>query len=199
MTTDELRRAFDVYFREMQHCEDAKCYWSLLHLLLVMPDICGSLEDPTELSGDRYVRWCRENMPTSKTVEPGDRYQMRNAVLHEGTTLSDNSKTSIKAKQTKYRCFSFVDPVNFAEPIHQTVNDSGDILNIDVAGLATDTRHGMQTWFEALQHDLVRMAEVERNLPKLARVKPKVADIPKPQPSGIILTIEQKGFTTSSS
>jgi hypothetical protein len=198
VTSSELKAAFDVYFREMQRCEDQKCYWALLHLLLVIPDVCGALENPSEGSGDRYIRWCRQNMPSSATVEPGDRYQMRNAVLHQGTTLADNSRTGVALKKSRYRCFSFLDPVNFSAPIHQTVSDSGEILNIDVVQLAQETRKGLENWFAALQHDPSRMAEVERNLPKLAREKPKVANVAV-QTSTRVFVVEHRGITTSSS
>jgi len=124
---------------------------------------------------------------------------MRNAVLHEGTSLSDNFKTTQAAKQTRYRCFSFVDPESFSAPIHQTANDADDIFNIDVAELANDTRQAMQTWFDRLQHDALRMAAVERNLPKLVRAKPKVAPVDAMDAKGNVVTIEYRGFTTSSS
>jgi hypothetical protein len=198
VTPGELQTAFDVYFREMQRCEDQKCYWALLHLLLVIPDICGALENPAEASGDRYIRWCRENMPPSAAVEPGDRYQMRNAVLHQGTTLADNTRTGNASKKSRYRCFSFLDPVSFSAPIHQTVNDIGDILNIDVVQLAHETRQGLHNWFRSLQHDPARMAEVERNLPTLARAKPKVANVAIQRSTGVVV-VEHRGITTSSS
>jgi hypothetical protein len=56
----------------------------------------------------------------------------------------------------------------------------------------------MRTWFDRLQRNPARLAEVERNLPKLARVKPKVAQVQKQGPTGVIV-IEHRGITTSSS
>jgi hypothetical protein len=198
MTPSQLTEAFGVYFTEIERCEQQRCYWALLHVLLVIPDICGSLEDPKESSGDRYIRWCRENMPSNALVGPGDRYQMRNAVLHEGTTLSDNMKTKNLDKQTIYECFSFVDPSGFDAPIHQTVNSTGEILNINVANLALDTKQALRTWFARLQQDPTKMSEVERNLSKLARVKPKVAHLQKQGLTGVVI-VEHRGITTSSS
>ncbi len=32
-TVEQLRSDFALYTGEMQRCEDAKCYWALLHLL----------------------------------------------------------------------------------------------------------------------------------------------------------------------
>jgi hypothetical protein len=42
--------------------------------------------------------------PISSTLTPADRYQIRCALLHEGSTLQDGSKT-------QYESISFVDPV----------------------------------------------------------------------------------------
>src|SRR5271165_3788769 len=79
-TIEQLRNDFALYTGEIQRCEDAKCYWALLHLLLAIPDVCASLEaDPDEQVGDRYVRWCQRYLPSS-TVSGADRFQMRNAL-----------------------------------------------------------------------------------------------------------------------
>ncbi len=199
MTAAELNQAFGLYFSEMQRCEDQRCYWALLHLLLVMPDVCGALENRSnENTSDRYVRWCDENMPSHPKVLPGDRYQMRNAVLHQGTTVSDNSKTKLKAKQTLYRYFSFVDPVNFNAPIHQTVSENGEILNIDISELARDTRQALATWFGRLEQNPMEMAEVARNLRQLARVRPKQAQTITRDAAGNVFFVEHRGITTSS-
>jgi hypothetical protein len=200
MTVDDLKREFSVYFDGMDQAVKSKCYWPLLHMLLVMPDICSSLETPTEHSGDRYIRWCRENMPPNPKVEPGDRCQMRNAVLHTGTTLADNSHTKSPVKQTQYRLFSFVDPDNFSGgDVHQTVDAAGDILTIDIARLEQDTRAAILKWFSDLQHDPARLAAVKQNLPTLARIKPKVAHLIYPsKEAGRVLIVEYRGMTTSS-
>ena len=33
----ELEDAFEVHFDEMENCEQHKCYWALLHLVVVLP------------------------------------------------------------------------------------------------------------------------------------------------------------------
>jgi hypothetical protein len=82
--------------------------------------------------------------------------------------------------------------------IHQTVSATGDILNVDVAQLAQDTRTAMLKWFADLQHDPARLAAVTSNLRKLAHYKPKVAELPTTDASGSILTVTYLGMTTSS-
>ena len=60
-TLQQLRNDFALYIEEIERCENAKCYWALLHVLLALPDVCASLEaDPAAAStkvGDRYVDW----------------------------------------------------------------------------------------------------------------------------------------------
>jgi hypothetical protein len=46
LTESELCEAFKTYFDEMDKCAAAECNWALLHVVLVMPDICAALEHP---------------------------------------------------------------------------------------------------------------------------------------------------------
>jgi hypothetical protein len=43
-TAADLEQAFSVYFTEMESCENAGCYWALLHLAVILPDVCGAFE-----------------------------------------------------------------------------------------------------------------------------------------------------------
>jgi hypothetical protein len=38
MTAADLERAFKTYFDEIGRCTASKCYWALLHLVVVLPD-----------------------------------------------------------------------------------------------------------------------------------------------------------------
>jgi hypothetical protein len=187
-TVDDLTKAFHVYYDEMSTCEMNGCYWALLHLLVSLPDICAGLEGKKR-GGTRYVDWCRDYFPQNPDVTPGDRYQMRNALLHEGTTLpAQPTPKAQKDQQTQYTSFSFVDPRHTKLPVHQnvTVDTTRGInnLTVDVKSLADDTRSALRQWFEALQKDPVLNTLVEGNLTKLARVQQKISMVPVP-PSAI--------------
>jgi hypothetical protein len=54
LTLADLEQAFKVHFDEMEKCEDKKCYWALLHLVVILPDICGALDLPGQI-------WSRVN------------------------------------------------------------------------------------------------------------------------------------------
>jgi len=172
VTADELKSAFAAYYVEMDRCEKHGAYWALLHLALVLPDICAALESGNDAKvGDRYMKWCEQHFPDKQVLPAIDRYQIRNAVLHEGTTLPTKSH---------YRSVSFVEPGATDVEVHQnvTVDDSGKNLTLDVKQLADETRAAMDHWFKSLQEDKERNERVVSRLSRVARMQTKERHIP---------------------
>ena len=169
-TIEQLRNDFALYLDEIKRCEDAKCYWALLHVLLALPDVCASLEvdpaGPKPKVGDRYVDWCMAHLPSSATVSASDRYQMRNALLHAGSTTAENLG---KTHQTTYAHFSYVDPETFDVSVHYTADPSRTVLNVHPPTMASETKRAIENWFTALQLDPVKMLSVEKNIGRLSR------------------------------
>jgi hypothetical protein len=173
-TINQLRKDFALYIEEIKRCEEAKCYWALLHVLLALPDVCATLEtDPTSKKqgvGDRYVGWCDAYLPNNPAVSGADRYQMRNALLHSGSTTAQNL---FKSHHTSYTHFSYVDPDTFDVSVHETTNQSRTVLNVHIAAMAAETRDAIESWFNALQGDSIKMSRVEQNIGRLTRLQPK--------------------------
>jgi hypothetical protein len=193
-TTEQLRNDFALYIEEIEHCEKAQCYWALLHILLALPDVCASLEmDPAGSTavGDRYVQWCDAYLPVSSTVSGVDRYQMRNALLHSGSTTPDNLS---KKYQTRYLHFSFVDPATFDVSVHETTDANRRILNVHVVSMADETKHALECWFEVLQRDPNKLSRVVQNIGKLSRLQKKRIVVTGPNGA----QIETTGRTRSS-
>jgi hypothetical protein len=194
-TVQQLRRDFALYLEEIDRCLSAKCYWALLHVLLALPDVCACLEaDPASASpkvGDRYVGWCDTYLPVGPAVSGADRYQMRNALLHSGSTTAQNLG---KTHQTSYTQFSFVDPDTFDVAVHDTTNPNRTVLNVHVVKMATETKQALETWFNALQGEPVKMSRVEQNIGRLTHLEPK--RILVTEPSGT--KVERIGRTRSS-
>ena len=194
-TLQQLRNDFALYIEEIERCENAKCYWALLHVLLALPDVCASLEaDPAAAStkvGDRYVDWCTTYLPASPAVSGADRYQMRNALLHSGSTTAQNLG---KTHQTGYTHFSFVDPDTFDVSVHDTTNPNRTILNVHVVAMAAETRQALESWFNALPRDSVKMFRVEQKIGRLTRLQPKRILVTEPDGR----QIERTGRTRSS-
>src|SRR5258708_33876612 len=55
----------------MDRCEDANCYWALVHISVVLAAICGVLEFGA-MTGvwKRYLDWCTANFAPSTTLTP---------------------------------------------------------------------------------------------------------------------------------
>jgi hypothetical protein len=195
-TIEQLRNDFALYIEEIERCENAKCYWALLHLLLALPDVCASLEtDPASAQkprvGDRYVDWCAAYLPKSSTVSGADRYQMRNALLHSGSTTAQNLG---KTHHTGYRHFSFVDSDTFDVSVHDTTNQSHTVLNVHITAMAAETKQALERWFSALLGDHSKMSHVEQNIGLLTRLQPKRILVTESNGS----QIERIGLTRSS-
>jgi hypothetical protein len=167
LTESQLVEAFKTYFDEIENCAAAKCYWALLHLVVVIPDICAALEHPTGdttgESGPRYESWCTAYWP-SKAVSPAKRWQIRCALLHQGRTVLKGGDT-----------FSYVRPAPAGSRVHEYVEPGEPITTLDVGQLAAEVKAGFRRWAADLQKSVnaARLANVERNLPWLAREKPK--------------------------
>ena len=179
MTLVDLERTFELYVTEMKKCERAECHWALLHLAVVVPDLCGSLETPGARIAERYVRWCRENFPQSERLRPGDRYQLRNSLLHEDASRPSGTEPAAEDQKTQYATFSFVDPG--AAPVDINELDEVDAdgkknLSVDIKRLADDTVKVTRRWFRRVAAGSPGMDGVARNLEKVIEVKPKVSE-----------------------
>ena len=193
-TTEQLKNDFALYFQEIERCEHAKCYFALLHILLALPDVCASLEtDPTSRKqvGDRYVEWCEAYLPRNHTVSASDRYQMRNALLHSGSTTAENLWVK---HHTSYMHFSYIHPETFDAEVHYTTNQNRKTLNVHIAAMAAETKKALGSWFKALQNGSAKMSCVEQNIKRLIRIQPKSISQTELDES----LVEKKGLTLSS-
>lgn len=106
----------------------------------------------------------------STAVSGADRYQMRNSLMHAGSTTAHNRG---KKHHTGYTHFSYIDPDGFDVSVHNTTGPNGTILNVHVVQMAADTKQALENWFLALQNDSARLSGVEQSLERLARRQPK--------------------------
>lgn len=157
----ELTQSFQTYYEEIDRCLNAKCYWSLVHLLVVLPAVCAAMETQSgDAEGNEYMNWCRRYFDKDPRFTDKDRYGLRVALLHQGRTTVE--------ERGQYRSYSFVPPTG--HDVHLTVRDfgaDGKNLTIDVARLADETKRAMQKWFND-QKD-TRRANIGPNLRWLAR------------------------------
>src|SRR5437773_5340556 len=92
----DLEQAFKTYFDEMDRCVTASCYWALLHMVVVLPDICAALEhdkgDTTGDTGRCYEDWCSRYWSPS-AISERRRWEIRCALLHQGRTVLKTGET----------------------------------------------------------------------------------------------------------
>ena len=156
----DLRESFKTYHDEIERCLDKQCYWSLVHLLVVLPAICAATETPSgEAGGNEYMNWCRRYFDKDPRFTAADRYGIRVALVHQGRTTVE--------ERGQCQSYSFA-PSGSGE--HLTVRDfgaGGKNLIIDVGQLANETKRAMEKWFSD-QED-ARRPNIARHLPLLAR------------------------------
>ncbi len=165
MTKGELRYRFSIYAEEVGRCKKSGCYWSLLHLLMSLPDICSALEvedraDKDKNIAERYKNWCWKYLATAE-FDGMDWWDARNTVLHQGLTHPRDS--------ARYHGFIFSPP---GGPGHKLVDPATNKLRLDVWSLANEMIVAMERWFDALMEDAKTLACVERYLPDLVWSNP---------------------------
>jgi len=164
MTKGQLRASFSVYAQEIGRCKKGGCYWSLLHLVMSLPDVCNTLEveprdDKQKNVGERYKE-CRKYLATADFDEQ-EWWDARNTILHQGTTPTRTS--------TRYAGFVFSPP---GGPGHRLVDLASNKLRLDVWSLADQMVAAMELWFDALLADPNRLQVVEKYLPELVWADP---------------------------
>jgi hypothetical protein len=165
-TTAQLTDAFRVPLAEMDRCVTGQCYWALLHLVVVIPDICSALEAAnSKATKAGYINWCQRMFPPGPPapLNPIERYELRCIVLHQGRTL---------ASRGRYAYYKFVPSSPPGIRAHGTQMAS-DQITLGVVEMAEETKRALKDWFQDLQDpaEAQRRARVAQNLPTLVTVK----------------------------
>jgi hypothetical protein len=192
MTPDQLERMFALHMRVLKLHESVECYFAVLHVVLALPDICGALESDDGVSkGCRYRKWCNDNLPCA-FLTGADRYKLRCAVLHQGSSLPDD-----KGPKSDYASFSLVTPDNVPAEAHGQITSKPDGLNLtlDVAQLADEMATGLRRWFADLQcpEHAARLANVVKHRDTLMRIQEKQLSL-----GNVTLTISTASSTGTS-
>ncbi len=165
-----LGPVFQTYWADVDRCRRAKAYWSLLHVLVCLPDICAALQSENgETTGKRYTAWCDQYLG-DPMLTGAERYRMRCKVLHQGRASTDQAG--------RYAAFAFGQPAQTGQVDHMRV-DAGT-LHLDVGELTDEMRRAVEKWIITLeaQPTSAEAVNVATNLPSLVRV----TDVPIVQP-----------------
>jgi len=172
LTVAELESSFRVYFDELTRCQNSKCYWALLHLLVIIPDICSAMET-TSGDGDRdqYVFWCERYFGKGE-LSGKDFWDLRCTLVHQGRTF----------RKDRFH-FSFSQPRPDGSDEHNVIFriDNRETRTLDVDRMCQWITTAMRKWFQDLQEGIGNPENVRKHLPHLAKTKepvvPNIADM----------------------
>ncbi len=169
---------------EMSSYGLAQALWALLHLVVVIPDICGALETPGgQATKAAYVDWCKRMLPPAPLTAE-ERYEMRCILLHQGRTLTARGR---------YTYLKFIPPQPSGVTVHG-VQQAANQVTLDVVELANEMKKALRNWFNDLQHPAAagRAATAAPNLTKLVTVKP----LPVPGMGGFMVNVTHTSTST---
>jgi hypothetical protein len=178
MTREELHAAFKTYFEEMESCVKGESYWALLHMSIVLPDICGALEsDNGQGHPDKYKNWCKRYLADAR-MSASDWYALRCGLLHQGRTTSDAGR---------YRSYSLQRPRAEVARLHKVVIPGEQNITLDMGAVAEEIRESVRKWLNDLESpgQEMHLANLQKHLPSLARKKPKTI----PESSGLVVSV----------
>src|SRR5262249_25645939 len=135
------------YFETMEQCVKGRAYWALLHVLVVIPDVCAAMERKEgDTDGAAYRNWCTRFLADQK-MKARDWWRLRCLLLHQGRTRDDEG-------QSQYEEFQFSHPrADETSSLHrQTVGD-GRTIHLDIQALGFEVRHAMRKWFAWVERD----------------------------------------------
>lgn len=110
------------YCTEMMTAMNMGLYISALNNALILPDVCASsLDENSRTNSEKYKKWIDAYlMPIIKNdssyreedndIDSSDIYQIRNAVLHNGSLALDAGKLTCY-HNVRFHVFSFRDPL----------------------------------------------------------------------------------------
>lgn len=150
MSESPLEDHFQVYWNEFEKCREARCLWSMLHMVFALPGICAAQEtergETTGRDKSLYEGWCRSFL-TQSVLSPEQWYKARCKLFHQGNSVDliyfDGSK-AIKIV-----------------PLEHGVR-TGEGIPVDVEKLADEVIVGVKTWLTQLMGE--KRSNVLRNI-----------------------------------
>lgn len=127
-------------------------WYAALTTALILPDICGRLEDPEKHSKARYVAWFREWLQPKYTSYIGpdreehvflhgeDCYALRCSLLHEGASCIEEQRA-----RRALNDFHFITPPR-GRMVH--CNQSNHTLQLQVDIFSQDIAEAVALWYE---------------------------------------------------
>jgi len=156
-----------------------------LSLSLLVPDICGRIDDPSKKSSVRYARWFNtwfQFRQSNHTLAGKDCYALRCAITHEGR--ADTSAQKAKAAIDKYH---FVRPPTDGSKPH--ITELAGALYVPVDIFVDEMCTALTRWLSSKSNDIGAQRRIG-NLIKIHEPTEQIAAAKMTYPSfGTIGTI----------
>jgi len=158
----------------MQHLVDSvrkdlqnENWYAALFMALTLPDICGKIQYPKELSQARYVKWFNKYLSHKYTSEVGpsrernvflsgeDCYALRCSLLHEG-------KDVISGQRCRHALDSFLFVAKVGAHCNYFEVNGHKFLQLSVSRFCEDVCSSIETWLTDVGSDSIvqnRLAE----------------------------------------
>jgi len=113
-----------------------------LQTALILPDICGALQDDGEASGEKYRNWVRDNFCIKNIyIKPDEMYRLRCAVLHQNRSTHE---------KIKYNQIIFTTPEC---NVHVHACHLGDALSLDIESFCNEMIESVESWLKEYAAD----------------------------------------------
>jgi hypothetical protein len=146
-------------------------WYSALTTALILPDICGKLEDPNAKSQARYEKFWNVYLKPIYTAKigherkehvflsGGDAYALRCAFLHEGSDdISEQRAQEVLSK------FDFTEPPKNGGQVH--CNQGGDGLQLQVDIFCEEICGAVERWRKTIKDN----AEIFARITSMAQI-----------------------------
>lgn len=163
----------DRYLDSIIKSLESKNWYAALFIALVMPDICGALENPDERPGVRYVNWYNKYMlpKYSSTMGPlqelhvflpgDDCYALRCSLLHQGTGDIGKQKISTILESVRFN-----EPSNKGGGMHR--NQYKNVLQLRVDAFCNEVIDATHKWLSDVQGN----ASIQARIQSLLEIHP---------------------------
>lgn len=123
----------------------SKNWYAALTMTLMLPDICGKIDNPKMKSAERYIKWFNQYIKPDygmeMFMEGGDCYAIRCAILHSfSEDLTEHKAKKIVAK------YKFYSPEKLNCGISTSIKETGSELDIKVTDFCERIRIGVNKW-----------------------------------------------------
>ncbi|MBU2703674.1 hypothetical protein Ga0466249_004822 [Sporomusaceae bacterium BoRhaA] len=151
------------FINAVRLANEQKNWYAALGIALMIPDICGRLQNPQKETGKRYIEWFNSYLSTkySSSLDGDDFYALRCAFLHQG-------ESDIRTQRAR----KILDKFHFVIPQHNILmhrNKINNTLQLQVDVFCEDICLAAELWEKAMTENNPEVIERSKTLLQLKK------------------------------